>query len=794
MRTLRESLLLFVFSALLLPCATAAAQDDFDADFEATPPRAVTTAAPIDDDPFGEPVVDEGPGEAEATSSDADALRTGEGEPVAQADNRAASSDTTAKESSKRARKREKGRVTSDPDLDEARRRAFHRHGTIGGPVGGVHIVDAGTGAPGTFRVGLSFGMFRKDGFIADGDQARASQGVLSLSYTPIKQLEIFANIAAWAASNESIDPTLLQILGDTTLGVKGVWEILPFLNFGGDVRVGFLNRLGSVGLRGSGTSVGLRSNLSFDLRAIEKPKPIVARLNVGYFFDNSINVVKDVEDARWAALEGRPGGVSPIEAQDHLVNAAERFGLQLNRTDFVDLGVGFEFPIEPIERLIISPIAEWNVRIPVNRRDFNCLYLPDGLAIDHPMEACLDREGGKAFPMVVTAGVRVEPKVRGFALLAAVDVGVLGSRTIVKELAPTAPWMVRFGGSYAFDPNREVVREVDVLVEKEVPVEHRALIHGLVVEAGTEHAIDRAIVRFTGRELTPLVAEEGRFKSYLFEPGLVEMSIEHPDYEPGTCSAEIAEREERAPALDAAEEAALAEGEGAETPRTDEPRVVEVRCELIAKPRVGNLTLRIVNESGSGVTGANVEISGPENRAFRTSVEPVVRAEGLQPGTYQVRVEAENFLIKTDELVISANETTEREITLISRPSRALAQLRGKKITIRRQINFATNSAEILESSNALLLEVADVILRNPEIRLLEIQGHTDDRGGAELNLRLSQDRAESVRAWLIRNGVEESRLIAKGYGLTRPLVPNITSANRAKNRRVEFVILESD
>src|SRR5690554_1960322 len=271
-------------------------------------------------------------------------------------------------------------------------------------------------------------------------------------------------------------------------------------------------------------------------------------------------------------------------------------------------------------------------------------------------------------------------------------------------------------------------------------------------------------------------------------------MSIEHPDYEPGTCSAEIAEREERAPALDAAEEAALAEGEGAETPRTDEPRVVEVRCELIAKPRVGNLTLRIVNESGSGVTGANVEISGPENRAFRTSVEPVVRAEGLQPGTYQVRVEAENFLIKTDELVISANETTEREITLISRPSRALAQLRGKKITIRRQINFATNSAEILESSNALLLEVADVILRNPEIRLLEIQGHTDDRGGAELNLRLSQDRAESVRAWLVRNGVDESRLIAKGYGLTRPLVPNITSANRAKNRRVEFVILESD
>lgn len=776
MRMLRDQFLVLALSALLIPCAVARAQDDFDAEFEASgpPQRAVTTSAPVDDDPFGEPIVEP------AETDEEEALERA-----------AAAADSSTGEAKKRDRKKGAERITDDPDHDVARRRAFHRHGTIGGPVGGIHIVDAATGAPGTFRVGLNFGMFRKDGFIAEGDRARASTGVLSLSYTPIKQLEIYANIAAWSASNESIDPTLLQILGDTTLGVKGVWEIRPFMYFGGDVRVGFLNRLGQVGLRGSGTSVGLRSNLSFDLRAIEKPKPIIARLNVGYFFDNSINVVEDVEAAREAALAGRPGGISPIEAQDHLVNAAERYGLQLNRTDFVDLGVGFEFPIEPIERLIISPIAEWNMRIPVNRRGFNCLYLPDAMADVHPMEACLDREGGKAFPMVVTAGVRVEPKVRGFALLAAIDVGVLGSRTIVKELAPTAPWMVRFGGSYAFDPNREVTREIEVMVEKEVPVEERALIHGRVIESGTESSVDRAIIHFTGRDLTPLVAEGGSFKSYLFEPGTVEMRVEHPDYEPGTCSAEIPERETPEPGD--ADEAALFEDEEPALAR-DEPRVVEVSCELIAKPRVGNLSVRIVNESGSGVIGANVELSGPENRTFRTSVEPVVRAEGMEPGTYQVKVEADKFLIKTDELEVRANETTEQEITLISRPQRALAQLRGKRITIRRQINFATNSAEILESSNPLLLEVADVILRNPEIQLLEIQGHTDDRGGADLNLRLSQERADSVRAWLIRNGVDESRLVARGYGLTRPLAPNITSANRAKNRRVEFVILESE
>ena len=56
--------------------------------------------------------------------------------------------------------------------------------------------------------------------------------------------------------------------------------------------------------------------------------------------------------------------------------------------------------------------------------------------------------------------------------------------------------------------------------------------------------------------------------------------------------------------------------------------------------------------------------------------------------------------------------------------------------------------------------------------------------------NQDLSQRRADSVRAWLVQHGVEASRLQAMGYGQTRPLVPNITSANRARNRRVQFVV----
>ena len=132
-------------------------------------------------------------------------------------------------------------------------------------------------------------------------------------------------------------------------------------------------------------------------------------------------------------------------------------------------------------------------------------------------------------------------------------------------------------------------------------------------------------------------------------------------------------------------------------------------------------------------------------------------------------------------------------DITLVTRPRRSLVRVTGRRIQIMRQVNFVTDSDEILATSDPLLYEVADTLERHPEISSVEIEGHTDDRGGAEHNLTLSQRRAEAVRTWLIAHGVSAARLSARGYGLTRPLVPNITPANRARNRRVQFTIRES-
>ena len=112
--------------------------------------------------------------------------------------------------------------------------------------------------------------------------------------------------------------------------------------------------------------------------------------------------------------------------------------------------------------------------------------------------------------------------------------------------------------------------------------------------------------------------------------------------------------------------------------------------------------------------------------------------------------------------------------------------------VVITQQPRFDVDRARIRPESAPLLTEVAAVLEAHPEIVRLEIQGHTDDRASQGYNQRLSQQRAESIRTWLIGRGIAPSRLVARGYGRDVPLVDNRTAAGRAMNRRVEFLVLE--
>jgi outer membrane protein OmpA-like peptidoglycan-associated protein len=121
-----------------------------------------------------------------------------------------------------------------------------------------------------------------------------------------------------------------------------------------------------------------------------------------------------------------------------------------------------------------------------------------------------------------------------------------------------------------------------------------------------------------------------------------------------------------------------------------------------------------------------------------------------------------------------------------------ARVSMSDTEIFILEQVQFDTNKATIKKVSDPLLDEVAGVLRGHPDILRIEVQGHTDNRGTRTVNLALSQARAEAVVRALVKRGIAPGRLTAKGYGQSVPLVANVTDHARAKNRRVQFKILE--
>ncbi len=111
-------------------------------------------------------------------------------------------------------------------------------------------------------------------------------------------------------------------------------------------------------------------------------------------------------------------------------------------------------------------------------------------------------------------------------------------------------------------------------------------------------------------------------------------------------------------------------------------------------------------------------------------------------------------------------------------------------EIQLLEPIQFKYNDSAILPVSFPLLDEVVQLMVERPQVKL-GIYGHTDNKGGADYNKRLSDRRAAAVVKYIVDKGISSDRLESAGFGMEQPLVDNNSEENRAKNRRVEFKIL---
>ncbi|MCA9491201.1 MAG: OmpA family protein [Myxococcales bacterium] len=191
---------------------------------------------------------------------------------------------------------------------------------------------------------------------------------------------------------------------------------------------------------------------------------------------------------------------------------------------------------------------------------------------------------------------------------------------------------------------------------------------------------------------------------------------------------------------------------------------------------------LRVVDPDGNLVETARTRISGVDGAGGGD------RRVELVPGTYRVEGNAPGFEAASLEVVVAEPGG---EIALVLQPEvGAKVVVTRDRIDLRESVLFATASARILPASDDLLSQVAQILADYPEIELLRIEGHTDSRGDAAYNLKLSQERAASVRQWLIDHGIAGDRLESEGFGETRPLDPAQTAEAWALNRRVDLTI----
>jgi outer membrane protein OmpA-like peptidoglycan-associated protein len=405
-----------------------------------------------------------------------------------------------------------------------------------------------------------------------------------------------------------------------------------------------------------------------------------------------------------------------------------------------------------------VEPFLEYHADVAVTDGDQTLARALTNMVSD-------DRLNNRAL-QYLTLGLRVRP-IGGLVLDAALDVGLQSPGF---RFGPPVPgWNLVFGAAYDYDPVTQTARTkvVTKTVTREVrrgPVTGK--IRGIVRDAATKQPIAGATVRYTNLRVTPqLTAEDGSFVSYGFFPGPVELEVSRDDYN-------------------------AAQVKTSAYPDSETP--VEVL--LTAKPpAAGQVRAHVTDSNGKPISLATVRFTSPSGAIVDADVEsPGNFVARLPPGEYTVDFVADGFLAKQRQVTVNGGQVQSIDVSLTKKPARTRVQLGKGEIKVKGTVHFGTNNAVIRPDGEQLLDEVADVIIRHPEIHKIRVEGHTDNRGNAQHNLTLSKQRAQAVVDYLIKQGVDPSRLTAEGYGSTQPLVPNLTPANRARNRRVAFKIVE--
>ncbi len=199
----------------------------------------------------------------------------------------------------------------------------------------------------------------------------------------------------------------------------------------------------------------------------------------------------------------------------------------------------------------------------------------------------------------------------------------------------------------------------------------------------------------------------------------------------------------------------------------------------LSSKVEKSIITGRVIDKTNDKIVMAKISVPSTEITDIYPEENGTYKI-ALYAGTYTINATAEGFIAYSLPIEVGENQTIMMDIELLKK---------GGKINLK-GIYFESGKADLLTESYTTLNNALKLLKSNPKVKF-EIHGHTDSVGSDKDNQLLSEARAEAVRSYLIKNGVNSERMVAKGFGELMPIATNNTSEGRAENRRIEFLIL---
>jgi outer membrane protein OmpA-like peptidoglycan-associated protein len=644
----------------------------------------------------------------------------------------------------------------------DERPRGFVPQLSLGGSVGLLRMAAAEVGPVLQFRLGLHGEYFTGSNFLVQSESGNASdrdqrvQGALTFGLTPVDHLEIFGAVLGSANRNRRLcsndasgqevcvsesnrtDPELIKSFGDLIFGLKLAYGLAPGFSAGGEIGVRLMSSISGISFSGDSTSLWVNALASYDLKPATENVPLRFHLNVGYYVDNSKNLV-DYQANSTSAF-------SRYVSQFAYGISSSRFRLAL----------GADAPLHELtEGFSLRPILEYHFEYLTGAKD-DVIYNQEHPACETSSGGCKDNKDQHW----VTLGVQAQV-LHGLTLTVGLD---LAMKSPGYPYGPAlAPWNVLFGLGYPLDLVPRIVRNVPVekIVTKEVALSE-GRVAGRVISA-TGVPVEGAIVGVSGRPHSRVVTEaDGSFQSVPLSPGPIDLVVLANGFEPYTTKAEIIAGQ-----------------------------IANVMLRLTPKPPAARASGRITDESGKGIVAA-VKLAGPQIAEGRSD-ESGNFAIPVAPGVYAMRIEADQYLSKELQVTVADGREFGRNVTLRSRPAVPGVTYQDGKFKLRQAVTFkpvgGKPSSDLTAGMPHLLDEVIDVLVNHPEIRQLRVEAHWDSSMAAAKAQALTDAQAKAVAKYLVDEGIAPDRVVSEGMGAKKPIVPNL-GAGKSKNRRVEFVV----